>query len=387
MSSLRFLNIHFGLQTLANNTMDIFGPVFLYKIGVPIYYIFLIYGATFLLRSLFRIIALKSCEKYGIKVNLIAGTLARAGLAFTLLMMNQSHVWIYAFLGMTVIVDIFYWTSYHTYFAAIGNLEKRGKELGIRKMFQNTARIIAPVASGIIVAQLSFWYLFLVLIFLAIFSAIPLFYIANYKPKTKLTMKDAIKKVDKTGMWMSLMEAPIESGFDLSFALFTFIVVQNYVSFGGLFSAIFILEAIIFYIVGYFIDLKKNENLYFFGAIFTSVAVVNHVLFSNSATTILAFEVIYILSYALLSPKMYTTQYNASKKSENALWFTYFMEFGWDMGSLLTCLAAALMTYSGLDVRYAMLLGIIGIVGPIFVVRNYDKKQLSESLLIANEVS
>lgn len=387
MSSLRFLNIHFGLQTFVTNTVDIFGPVFLYKMGIEIYLIFLIYGGTFLLRSAFRIFALKSCEKYGMRTNLIIGTVARGGLAFSLLMMNQSHSWIYVFMVMTVIVDVFYWTAYHTYFAAIGNIERRGKELGTRKIFQNTATILAPIASGIIVAQFNFWYLFAILIVFALLSAVPLLYIDDYKPKRKLTLRQAIKKVDKTGMFLSFANAPIVSGFELPFSLFAFITVKNYISFGGLFSSIFVIEAILFYTTCSFVDLKKFKNLYFFGATLMSIAIVNHVLFSKTATTILLFEVAYILSNALLSPRIFSTRYNASKKSENALWFTYFLEFGWDMGSLLTCLVASLMIYSSFDFRYTMLLGIIGIIGTTFVIRNHDKKQLAVSLLAVNEIS
>ena len=45
--------------------------------------------------------------------------------------------------------DTFYWSSYHAYFAALGNHEHRGSELGAREAIAAMAGIVSPLATGI----------------------------------------------------------------------------------------------------------------------------------------------------------------------------------------------------------------------------------------------
>ena len=50
--------------------------------------------------------------------------------------------------------DTFYWSSYHAYFAALGNHQHRGSELGAREAIAAVAGIVSPLMTGIMLVAL-----------------------------------------------------------------------------------------------------------------------------------------------------------------------------------------------------------------------------------------
>jgi hypothetical protein len=53
--------------------------------------------------------------------------------------------WLLLVCVVSAIGEVFYWPSYHAYFAAIGDVEHRGQQIGAREAVGSLVSIIAPL--------------------------------------------------------------------------------------------------------------------------------------------------------------------------------------------------------------------------------------------------
>ena len=96
-------------------------------------------------RFLFRPALLPLAKRYGLKPLLIVGTLGVA-LQYPLLAEVQGVGGaLLALCIVSALGEIFYWPSYHAYFAAIGDAEHRGHQLGAREALTATVNVVAPL--------------------------------------------------------------------------------------------------------------------------------------------------------------------------------------------------------------------------------------------------
>src|SRR4029078_2877464 len=86
--------------------------------------------------------------KFGLRALVIAGTCLTA-LQYPLL--AEVHGLGPALLVLCAVAalgDTFYWSSYHAYYAALGNHEHRGSELGAREAIAVLVGIVSPLVTG-----------------------------------------------------------------------------------------------------------------------------------------------------------------------------------------------------------------------------------------------
>ena len=69
---------------------------------------------------------------------------------------------------------MFYWTCYHAFFAALGDVEHRGSQLGARQALSALAGILGPAAGGAMLAAFGAWTAFGAAAIVTIAAAIPL---------------------------------------------------------------------------------------------------------------------------------------------------------------------------------------------------------------------
>ena len=360
--AVNFLNIHFGLQTFSNGLGDIFFGIYLYKVGVPLFAIYLVLTGIFLFRLCIRPLALKLVFKRGLKKSVLLGTFIHSTLYLFLGMVDGINIWLYIFIVAAAIIDVLYWLPYHTYFSLLGDLEHRGKQTAMRDGIVHVASFLAPITGGILINFVGFWAAFITATVLMLFAAIPLRYTPEVPLEDHLTAAEASKKVSKAGMYCYIGE-----GFHYFAHLFTwpivlFLMLDDYISFGGLLSLAVLFQIIGSLWVGHLFDSGNGKRIYPIGFILIILTILGRTFFAMDIPTVIFFDILAMMGYLLSQGIVDSAFYNTSKKSHHPLWFQFYAENGWDIGSSASALLVAGMLYSGMDLRYVMLVGLLGLV-------------------------
>ncbi len=144
-STVNLLNLHYGLHWLIINGAGVFYLVFLLRANVPVPAVFgtlaLIVAGRFLFRPLILVLA----PRFGLRKLLIFGTVF-SGLQYVVLAeVRGIDLMLLALILASAAGDIFYWTTYHAYFAKLGDAEHRGHQIGAREAIGSLAAIIGPL--------------------------------------------------------------------------------------------------------------------------------------------------------------------------------------------------------------------------------------------------
>ena len=70
-----------------------------------------------------------------------------------------------------------------------------------------------------------------------------------------------------------------------------------------------------------------------------------------------------------------TAVYNATKTAKHPLYFTYYTELGWDIGAISAMLLCAILCFFDINLRWGLLISIIGACLKIRVLDKYYRKQ------------
>src|SRR5262249_7056296 len=146
--TVNLLNLHYGLHALALSGGGAFFAVFLLKSGVPTPAVLASIAAILLGRVLIRPSGLVLARRFGLRQVLVAGTIATA-LRYSLLAeVHGIGPALFVLCAVSSISDTFYWTTYHAYFASLGDAEHRGHQVGAREAIAAVVGIIGPLATG-----------------------------------------------------------------------------------------------------------------------------------------------------------------------------------------------------------------------------------------------
>jgi MFS family permease len=87
-------------------------------------------------------------KRFGLKPLVIAGTIG-TGLQYPLLAeVHGVGPALFVLCAVSSVADTFYWTSYHAYFASVGDAEHRGHQVGAREAVAAVVGIVGPLATG-----------------------------------------------------------------------------------------------------------------------------------------------------------------------------------------------------------------------------------------------
>ena len=146
--TVNLLNLHYGIQSIALSGGGAFFAVYLIEAGVSVAWalasLALILAGRFIIRPIVVPIAVRT----GTRALVIAGTCLSA-LQYPLLAeVHGLGPSLFALCVVASLGDTFYWSTYHAYFAALGNHETRGAEIGVREAIAAVVGIASPLATG-----------------------------------------------------------------------------------------------------------------------------------------------------------------------------------------------------------------------------------------------
>jgi MFS family permease len=357
--AVNLLNVHYGLHALAMYGAGVFFAVFLLKQGVsaPIVFaaIALILAGRFAIRPLVVVLA----PRVGVRALVAFGTVF-LGVTYPLLAeVKGVDWWLLAFCITGAIGDAFYWTSYHAYFATLGDTEHRGHQISAREALASVVAVVAPLVGGWALTEFGPRVAFGAAAFVHVLAALP--FLGTPDVKVAENVKGSFRAA-LPSVLLFAADGWIAAGYLFVWQIALFITLkESYSVFGGVVALAALLGAVVGLLLGKHIDAGHGRRAVWLGV--GSVAVVT--VLRAFSTDIPALAVIANALGGIVGdlyiPTLMTAVYNQAKQSPCTLRFHFATEGGWDAGGALGCLVAALLSWAGAPFAAGILISLLGV--------------------------
>ncbi|MEJ0044074.1 MAG: MFS transporter [Rhizomicrobium sp.] len=269
----------------------------------------------------------------------------------------------------SAIADTVYWPSYHAYFAALGDEDHRGQQLGLREAVTAALGIVTPLFFGwLLVAygpRVAFWATGAV----QALSAIPVLFMPDVK-----VAKEApgAFRAALSGAVLFIGDGWIAAGYILTWQIALFVALgENYLAYGGALAVAALVGAAGGLALGRLIDAGKGRRAvwYAIGLLALVIALRAGALHSPALAVIA--NALGALVACLYVPTMMTAVYNQAKRSPCVLRFHIAAEGGWDIGVTTGLTAAAAITWFGYSIAWGIALSFVGAAFVFVLLRRY----------------
>ena len=372
--NINLLTIHSGIWRFANNIFDVFSAIYLLGLGISFPVVALIMVGSLILRALMRPLSMMLSEKIGLRKALIFGVLVSSGLFLVLAKVHGQDFWLYFYMFYLSLHDITYWLPYHSYYAAAGDEEKRGEQVGPQLGVVTIFRTIAPLAGGLIITHFGFLPLYLSATVIMLFSAVPLFSAGDVTPGISMGWREALRSIDKRGMVMQIGDG-LTYMHEFVWTIVLFYLVGNYVTFGGLVTFELLSTTILVLFLGYYIDKGKGRRIAVIGLLLTGIAMLARGLWVHTIPQVILVDLVIAFAATFYSSSFSVGFYNMAKESKNTLWFHFFGELGWDIGAMISLAISALLFSLGVPLRFIILFSLPGLLVVYYVLNNFYHKK------------
>jgi MFS transporter, DHA1 family, inner membrane transport protein len=374
--TINLLNLHYGIHALAMNSGGTFFVVFLLKSGVTtpavLAAIAFILGGRFLIRPLVLVLA----RRWGLRPLVALGTVLSA-LQFPLLAEVQGvGPMLLATCVVASIGDTLYWTTYHAYFASLGDAEHRGHQISAREALASLAGIIGPLLGGWALATLGPRVAFGVVSVVQILSALP--FIGTPGVAVAATVPGAYRAALR-GVLLFAADGWIAVGHVFIWPIALFLSLgESFTAFGGALALAALVGAVAGLLLGRHIDAGHGGRAAWLACGGLAVLTVVRALSTQNAVLAVAANALGAVVMCLYIPTLMTAVYNQAKRAPCTLRFHIATEGGWDFGGAVGCLVAALLIAAGLPLAVGILLSFGGIAASFVLLRGYYDLPLTE---------
>jgi hypothetical protein len=369
-SAINRLNLHYAIEMLALNGGGLFFLVFMVKVGVPVPVAFLTQAAILAGRFALRPLVLPLAVRHGLKPLLIAGTLGVAAIFPLLARVHGLGPELWAVIAMTSIADVFYWPSYHAYFAALGDPEHRGRQVSLREAANAAIGVVGPIAAGWSLATAGPTWTFWAIAAVQAASVIPLIGAPNVRVAKAAP---GAFRYARLGMALFLADGWLGAAFYFFWQVALFVAVgSSYRAYGGAMALAALIGGGCSLLLGRHIDAGGGRRAVLIAYGLVIGLLVFRALSLGSPWLAVAANAPGALVAALYIPAVMAAVYNRAKASPCPFRFHMVSEGAWDVGGGAGCLAGAAVTASGHSLAWAILLGApAAIVTVVLLLRHY----------------
>ena len=348
--------LHSAAQMLAQGAGGTFVFVFLLRAGLSISFVLCTIAGMTAGRFVLRAAVLPVARGIGLRQTLILGTIGEAAIFPLLPLIDGPGVMLGVAIVVSALGSVFYWTSYHAYFAALGDAEHRGHQVGLRDIVTALIGVIAPLLGGWALVSTGPSIAFAGVAAVQAASALPLI----GAPDVPIAAEVHNGRRER---WFAATLFAADGWFGAFFhylwqiALFVSLD-QRFSAFGGAAAVAAILGGFGSLGLGRWIDLghgRRSVNLAY--AAVGGAAAFKAASLPSPALSVLA-NAIGVFAAALLIPALMTRAYNLAKGSPCPLRFHIATEAGWDVGCASGCLVAAGVIHLGLSFSGPLLLAL-----------------------------
>ena len=268
-----FLSV--AIRNFALGMINIFVPIYIYQhfdsISLTLLF-FAIYKGLFGALVPFGGQLMK---KIGVKHAMLFSCPFIFGFYLSLLCFEKSILFVFLAIILSVLNAIFFWPSYHTYFARFVGKNHLGREVGKLSFSGALPGILAPVIGGGVITFFGYPILFMIVLFILFVSALPLFlskevyqiYTDSYlKAYRRITKPE--NKYNNLAFAANGMEGEINA---YLWPLFLAILSIGYISIGGITTIASLASLFFILFVGRITDTLSRAKLITIGSVLTSL--------------------------------------------------------------------------------------------------------------------
>jgi MFS transporter, DHA1 family, inner membrane transport protein len=302
----------------------------------------------------------------------IAGTVL-SGLQYPLLAEVHGVGWeLLALCAVSSVGDTVYWTSYHAYFALLGDAEHRGHQLGAREAIAALVGIVGPLLTGWTLATLGPRLAFDATAVIILVSALPFLGTPNV---AVARAAPGTFRAAKPGVLMFAADGWIAASYVFVWQIALFLSLgESFTAYGGAMALAALVGAVSGLFLGRLIDAGHGRRAVWlaFGSL-VAVTSLRSVTYGSPILAVAANAVGALVS-ALYVPTLMTAVYNQAKGSPCALRFHIATEGGWDAGGASGCMLAAGLLWAGVPISFAILISLVGTAAAFMLLRRYYKQ-------------
>ena len=366
--AVNLLNLHYAVHAIALGSSAFFF-VYVLKASVPVTATLLALAAVLAGRFLIRPAIVPLAIRIGLRRVLIIGTLFLV-IQFPLIAEIHGINWaFYVSCAVWSIGDTLYWTSYHAYFAALGDPEHRGHQISAREAAVAVIGIVSPLATGWALVTFGAGIAFNVVAIIQAFAAMPLLWtpdvaVARHVPGA---VKSAVPGVLLfiTDGWIAVGSLVV-----WQMALF-FSVGQDFLAYGGALALAALAGAVLGLLLGRYIDKGFGGRAVQFAVAALVVTILFRAAAIGNAGLAVTANALGALVTCLYTPTLMTAVYNLSKGSPCPLRFHVATEGGWDAGGAAACVITAVMVSQGVPLAAGVLMSLAGAAAAYILLRRY----------------
>jgi DHA1 family inner membrane transport protein len=355
------LNLHSGLLQLSFNLGGTFSYAFMVKNGLPLPFVFLVVAAILVLRFILRPILLVVSPLIGLKFTLIVGSIVLAIQYVALAQVKGLDGALIAYILISGIGNVFYWTSFHAIFASLGDDHARGRQIGFRQALAAVASIVGPAAGGLMLTLFGPWAAFGAAGLAALCSTLPLIGVIN--PAVAKQAPPGAYSAARKGTAIFALDGWIVSASYTAWNLILFLALgQAYDSYGSVLAAAALAGAAGGYMLGGFIDAGNGRKAVTIFCLVACSMLVIQALAGFDPVKVVAVAILGSALGGLYIPAMMTAIYNDAKRAPCPLRYQFAAEGGWDFGGVAVCLAAYALLSNAIPLQAVLLLALPGVL-------------------------
>lgn len=324
----------------------------------------LILAVRFCLRPL----ALMAGKRWGLRAVVMLGSLFQAVPYLILPHVAGANLYLLALCIAWAVGDMLYWTSYHAYFAALGDAEHRGQQVSAREALATGVSILGPVLGGWALMTLGATAAFGIAAAISAISALPL--LAGPKVKVAEQAQGAAQAA-RTGFLLLMADGWLCAGWVWLWQIILFTnLSRSFTAFGGAVALGAVVSAVAGLALGRFVDQGHGRRAAVLAFLVMSGALIFRASVTSPALSMVA-NAMGALVICLYTPPMMGAIYNMSKASPCPLRFHMVTEGGYDLGGSMGCLVSAGLIALGMPLSATMQLALLGALSVMVLLRRY----------------
>jgi hypothetical protein len=368
-TTVNLLNLHYGIHCLALSGGGAFFLVFLLQSGVPAPGVLAALSAILLGRFVIRPSVLVLARRLGLKPQVLAGTIVTA-LEYPLLAeVHGVGPALFALCAVSSVGDTLYWTTYHAYFASLGDVEHRGHQIGAREAIAAVVGIVGPLATGWALTasgpRLAFGATAVVLAL----SALPILWTPNVK--VAWAAPGALK-ASLAGALLFAADGWVACGYVFVWQIALFLALgESFSAFGGAMALSALVGAVGGLVLGRLIDAGHGVRAAVIALAALALTTTLRALSYGNAPLAVVAQACGALVLCLYVPALHTPIYNMAKRSPCPLRFHIAAEGGWDLGGAAAGLTFAALLAAGVPLGVCIMLSLLGALAAFVLLRRY----------------
>ena len=370
--TVNLVNLHYGLHALAMALGGVFFAVYLLKAGLSVPAVLVAMALILFGRFLIRPLVLPLGKRIGLRGVLIAGSLFASLQYLFLARVDGVGPMLAATLVVSSIGETLYWTSYHAYFAAMGDAEHRGHQVSAREALAQGVGILGPAFGGWALATLGPYWAFGMAAAAQALATLPLL----GTPKVEvLPEAPGALAAARLGAALFVSDGWIASGFYWVWQIVLFQGLGgSFTAYGGAMALAAVAGAALGLVLGRHVDAGHGRRAAWLAFAVLSGAVLVRAVATTPALA-LAANALGAFVTCFHTPVLMTAVYNLSKGSPCPLRFHIAAEGGFDLGCGAGLLVASGIVALGFPVASAVLISLLGALATLVMLRGYYAAQ------------